>query len=228
MIDIKRNEYDRILLARITLVISLSLFGGLVVGMAYAQQAQQQQEQWSIYQNATFGVRMTYPSNWTQQNATVAAAGDEQNATVAAAGDEQNATVAAAGDDRFILVSEFFSPVEAGGYFVDVTLSIDTMPRTTNIISYRDQSIDIYRRDPNFKDLQILSTSIGNFTLAGLPAYSFELTYTDPEFGPQNMLEVGRILEDKVYYIQYFADPPIYGKYFPTVERMIESFETLQ
>jgi eukaryotic-like serine/threonine-protein kinase len=225
MIDVKRNEYDRMLLARITLVTALSLLGALAVGMAYAQQPPQQQEEWSIYQNATYGVRMLYPSNWTQQNSTVAA-GDEQNSTVAA-GDEQNSTVAA-GDDRFILVSEFFSPEEADAYFVDVTISIDTMPQTSNIISYRDQSIDIYRRDPNFKDLQILSASIGNFTLAGLPAYSFELTYTDPEFGPQNMLEVGRILEDKVYYIQYFADPPIYGKYFPTVERMIESFETLQ
>ncbi|HYY67313.1 MAG TPA: PsbP-related protein [Nitrososphaeraceae archaeon] len=206
MIDVKKNEYDRILLARITLVTALSLLGGLAVGIAYAQQQPpQQQEQWSIYQNASYGVRMLYPSNWTQQNSTVTA-----------------------GDDRFILVSEFFSPEEADRFFVDVTISIDTMPRTTNMISYRDQSIDIYRRDPNFKDLQVLSASMGNFTLAGLPAYSFEISYTDPEFGPQNMLEVGRIFKDRVYYIQYFADPPIYGKYFPTVERMIESFETLQ
>ena len=215
MINVKRNEYDRMVLARIALVTALSLLGGLALGMAYAQQPPQQLEEWSIYQNATYGVRMLYPSNWTQQNSTVAA-GDEQNSTVAA------------GDDRFILVSEFFSPEEADQYFVDVAISIDTKPQTTNIISYRDQSIDIYRRDPNFKDLQVLSASMGNFTLAGMPAYSFEITYTDPEFGPQNVLEVGRIFEDRVYYIQYFADPPIYGKYFPTVERMIESFETLQ
>jgi eukaryotic-like serine/threonine-protein kinase len=215
MIDVKNNEYDRILLARITLVTALGLLGGLAAGMAYAQQPPQQQEEWSIYQNATYGVRMLYPSNWTQQNSTVSA-GDEQNSTVSA------------GDDRFILVSEFFSPEEADQYFVDVTISIDTKPQTINILSYRDLSIDIYRRDPNFKDLQLLSAGIGNFTLAGMPAYSFEISYTDPEFGPQNMLEVGRIFEDRVYYIQYFADPPIYGKYFPTVQRMIESFETLQ
>ena len=205
MIGVKRNEYDRMVLARIALVTALSLLGGLALGMAYAQQPPQQLEEWSIYQNATYGVRMLYPSNWTQQNSTVAV-----------------------GDDRFILVSEFFSPEEADQYYVDVSISIDTMPQTTNIISYRDQSIDIYRRDPNFKDLQVLSASMGNFTLAGMPAYSFEITYTDPEFGPQNVLEVGRIFEDRVYYIQYFADPPIYGKYFPIVERMIESFETLR
>ena len=215
MIDVKRREYDRILLADIILVTALNLLGGLTLGIAYAQEPPQQQEEWSIYQNATYGVRVLYPSNWTQQNSTVPA-GDEQNSTVAA------------GDDRFILVSEFFSPEEADQYFVDVAISIDTKPQTTNIISYRDQSIDIYRRDPNFKDLQVLSANMGNFTLAGMPAYSFEITYTDPEFGPQNMLEVGRIFEDRVYYIQYFADPPIYGKYFPIVERMIESFETLR
>jgi hypothetical protein len=150
--------------------------------------------------------RMLYPSNWTQQNS----------------------IAATDGDDRFTVVSEFFSPEEGDQYFVDVTIAIDSMPQTTSIISYRDQSIDLYRQDPNFKAFQLLSTSIGNFTLAGLPAYSFEITYGDPEFGPQHMLEVGRIFGDKVYYIQYFADPPIYGKYFPIVQRMIESFEILQ
>ena len=205
MIDIKMNEYNRILLARITSVTALSLLGGLAVGIAYAQEEEQQPE-WSTYQNATYGVRMLYPSNWTQQNS----------------------TAATVGDDRFTVVSEFFSPEEADQYFADVTIAVDSMPQTSNIISYRDLSIDIYRRDPNFEDFQLLSTSIGNFTFAGLPAYSFEISYTDPEFGPQNMLEVGRIFEDRAYYIQYFADPPIYGKYFPIVQRMIGSFETLQ
>lgn len=197
------NEYNRILLARITLVTAMSLLGGLAVGIAYAQQ--QQGEEWSLYQNVTYGVSMLYPSNWTQQNMTEAG-----------------------NDDRFILVSKFFSPEEADGYFADVTIAIDDMPQSTNIQGYRSQSIDIYRQDPNFEDFQLLSSSIGNFTLAGMPAYAFEITYTDPEFGPQNVLEVGRIFDNRVYYIQYFADPPIYQKYFPIVERMIESFQIMQ
>lgn len=197
------NEYNRILLARITLVTAMSLLGGLAVGIAYAQQ--QQGEEWSLYQNVTYGVRMLYPSNWTQQNSTEAG-----------------------NDDRFILVSKFFSPEDADGYFADVTIAIDDMPQSTNIQGYRSQSIDIYRQDPNFEDFQLLSSSIGNFTLAGMPAYAFEITYTDPEFGPQNVLEVGRIFDNRVYYIQYFADPPIYQTYFPIVERMIESFQIMQ
>jgi eukaryotic-like serine/threonine-protein kinase len=216
MIGVKKNEHDRMLLARITLVTAMSLLGSLaVVGIAYAQQ-QQQGEEWPQYQNATYGVRMLYPSNWTQQNSIEP------------------------GDDRFILVSEFFSSEDANGYFADVKIAIDSMPQTTSIESYRSQSVDIYRQDSNFEDLQLLSSSVGNFALAAgaaagtenatesIPAYAFEITYTDPEFGPQNMLEVGTIFDNRVYYIQYFADPPIYQKYLPIVERMIESFQIVQ
>ena len=203
MIEVKMNEYDRILFVRITLAIAMSLLGGLSVGIAYAQ-FQPQQGEWTLYQNVTYGVSMLYPSNWTQQNST----GGEE--------------------DRFIYVSDFFSPEEADGYFAYVTVVIDSMPNTTNIESYRNQSIDSYRRDPEFQEFQLLSSTIGNFTLAGMPAYSFEIVYTDLEFGPQNGLEVGRIFDNRVYYIQYFADPPIYQKYLPVVERMIESFQIMQ
>ena len=93
MVQVKMNEYDRILLARITLVTAMSLLGGLSVGIAYAQFSTDQttslalqQGEWSPYQNATYGVSMLYPSNWTQQNST------------------------GAEDDRFIYVSDFFSP----------------------------------------------------------------------------------------------------------------------
>jgi eukaryotic-like serine/threonine-protein kinase len=203
MIEVKMNEYDRILFVRITLAIAMSLLGGLSVGIAYAQ-FQPQQGEWTLYQNVTYGVSMLYPSNWTQQNST----GGEE--------------------DRFIYVSDFFSPEEADGYFAQVTVVIDSMPNTTNIESYRNQSIDSYRQDPEFQEFQLLSSTIGNFTLAGMPAYSFEIAYTDLEFGPQNGLEVGRIFDNRVYYIQYYADTPIYQKYLPVVERMIESFQIMQ
>jgi eukaryotic-like serine/threonine-protein kinase len=170
------------------------------------EEQQQQQGGWSPYQNVTYGVSILYPSNWTQENN----------------------TAVVAEDDRFIMISEFFSPKETAGYFAYVTIAIDSMPQTTGIESYRSQSIDIYRQDPDFQEFQLLSSSVGNFTLAGMPAYNLEVTYTDPEFGPQRMLEVGRIFENRVYYIQYFADPPIYQKYLPIVERMIESFQITQ
>jgi eukaryotic-like serine/threonine-protein kinase len=181
-----------------------SQVGGQELEEEQQQQQQLQQGEWSLYQNATYGVSMLYPSNWTQQNST----GDP--------------------DDRFIYVSEFISPEETDGQFVIVTIAIDSMPQTTSVQGYRGHSIDIYRQDPNFQEFQLHSSSIGNFTLAGMPAYSFEIIYTDLEFGPQRMLEVGGIFDNRAYYIQYFADTPIYQKYLPIVERMIESFQIMQ
>jgi hypothetical protein len=190
--------------------ISNSSIGGQELQEGQQQQQQQQQRgEWSLYQNATYGVRMLYPSNWAQQNST-----------------QQNST--ADGNDRFILLSEFFSPEEAGGQFAYVPIAVDIRPQTTSILSYVSQSIDIYRQDPTFGDFQLLSSSVDNFTLAGMPAYSFEITYTSQEFGPQNLLEVGTIFDNRVYYIRYIADPPIYQKYFPIVEGMIESFQFME
>jgi hypothetical protein len=202
MIEVKMNEYDNILFVRITLVIAMSLLCGLYAGFAYAQE--QQQGEWSLYQNGTYGISMLYPSNWTQHNIT----GSE--------------------DDGFIYISDFSSPEETDGYFGYVTIAIDSMPNTTSMESYLNQSINIYSQDPELQEFQLLTSSIGNFTLAGIPAYSFEIAYTDLEFGPQNLLEVGGIFDNKAYYIQYYADPPIYQKYLPVVERMIDSFQIMQ
>jgi hypothetical protein len=216
---VKLGSYFRITMVAVmlfflglTMVGTVSVAAGPVsnssqVGAQELEEEQQQQQGgWSPYQNVTYGVSILYPSNWTQQNN----------------------TAVVAEDDRFIVISEFFSPEETDGYFAYVTIAIDSMPQTTSIESYRGQSIDIYRQDPDFQEFQLLSSSVGNFTLAGMPAYNLEVTYTDPEFGPQRMLEVGRIFENRVYYIQYFADPPIYQKYLPIVERMIESFQITQ
>jgi hypothetical protein len=188
-----------------TVSASASSISNSSIGGQELQEGQQQRGEWSLYQNATYGVRMLYLSNWTTQ---------------------QNST--ADGNDRFILLSEFASPVEAGGQFAYVSIAVDSRPQTTSILSYVSQSIDIYRQDPRFEDFQLVSSSVDNFTLAGMPAYSFEITYTDQEFGPQNMLEVGTIFDNRAYSLQYFADPPIYQKYFPIVEGMIESFQFVQ
>ena len=168
------------------------------------EEQQQQEVEWLLYENATQGVRMLYPSTWTQQDSTL-------------------------GDDSFILVSDFFSPEEeADGYFASVTIGIDTMPPSTNLEDNLNESIDSFMQDPNVRDFQVLSSSTDDFTLAGMPAYYFESSYTDPEFGPTQALIVETIIDNKGYSIQYYADAPIYERYLPVVERMIESFEIMQ
>ena len=164
------------------------------------QQLQPEQVEWLQYENATYGVGMLYPSDWLQ-------------------------TGGAAGEDgRFVTISNFYSPEET--YWAYVFTGIDNMP--TNLESSLNDTINAYNQDPFVRDFQVVSTSMNNFTLAGMPAYTLEATYTDTELGPQHLLAVEAIIDNKGYAIQYIASPQTYQQYFPIAERMIESFEISQ
>ena len=164
------------------------------------QQLQPEQVEWLQYENATYGVRMLYPSDW-----------------LLAGG-------AAGEDGRFVTVSNLYSPEETDGAYV--FMAIDNMP--TNLESSLNDTINAYNQDPFVRDFQVLSTSMNNFTLAGMPAYTLEATYTDSELGQQYLLAVETIIGGKGYAIQYIASPQTYQQYFPIAERMIESFEIMQ
>jgi hypothetical protein len=127
-------------------------------------------------------------------------------------------------DDRFVSVSNFYSPEETDWAFASI--GIDNMP--TNLESSLNDTINGYNQDPSVRDFQVLSTSMNNFTLAGMPTYTLEAIYTDVEVGPQHLLVVETIVNNKGYAIQYIAPTQTYQQYFPTAERMIESFEIMQ
>jgi hypothetical protein len=183
------TSYDRYLPIIEQIISSIQLSSG-------TDPAQQQQGEWLVYENATYGVRMLYPSTWTQE--------------------DTNST-----QQGLISVSEFFSPTEANGDYAFVEIYIEDLPPGMNVEDYLNASIDAYTSG----DYQIISSGMGNFTLAGMPAYTLEATFTDSEFGPQNMLEVGTIIGNNAYYIRYIVDPPIYQKYLLTIEQMISSIE---
>ncbi|MDQ3967318.1 MAG: hypothetical protein M3275_02855 [Thermoproteota archaeon] len=165
------------------------------------QQQQPQEVEWLQHENGTYGVRMLYPSDWIQEAGTSIG-------------------------ERNIVVSSFFSPEEVD--YAVVLVVIDNMPQTRNLQDYLNESIDSFMQEPTFEDFQVLSSSTNDFTLAGMPAYSFEASYIHSEFGPEHILEVGTIVDNKGYFIQYFADPSTYQQYFLLVQRMIESFEISQ
>ena len=53
--------------------------------------------------------------------------------------------------------------------------------------------------------------------------YTLIRTYQDPSFGLQKLMEIGTIIGDKAYSVQYIADAPRYSNYLPTVQWMIQS-----
>jgi hypothetical protein len=59
--------------------------------------------------------------------------------------------------------------------------------------------------------------------LAWKPAYTLIGTYKDPSAGLQKLMEIGTIIGDKAYIVQYIADAPRYADYLPTMQKMIGS-----
>jgi hypothetical protein len=159
-----------------------------------------QVEEWLLYENATYDVQMQYPSSWTQASTDAI-------------------------PDRFIQVSDFFSPTEAdGSSSASFRISIDDSPQSSNIEDYLEESISIFVASASYRDFNVVESTT-NATLAGMPAYTIEATYTDPVLGPRMTLEIGTIFEDEVYYLSYFADPQDYERYLPIIQEMIDSFE---
>ncbi len=64
-----------------------------------------------------------------------------------------------------------------------------------------------------------------NSSILGKSAYRLIGTYQDPSAGLQKIMEVGTIIGDKAYSVQYIADAPRYSEYLPTVQHMIGSLQ---
>ena len=64
-----------------------------------------------------------------------------------------------------------------------------------------------------------------NITLGGNnPAYG--LVYTDRENDTNyKTMEIGTIIGDRIYYVEYIAEEKKFSNYLPTIQRMINSLE---
>lgn len=70
-------------------------------------------------------------------------------------------------------------------------------------------------------------SSIDNTTLAGERAYLLEGRYDDAKLEIQKVKEVGTIIGNKGYFVQYIASPSIYSHYVPIVETMLDSVQII-
>jgi hypothetical protein len=82
---------------------------------------------------------------------------------------------------------------------------------------------DYENRPSYFHAFKLIELSTNSSVLAGKPAYTLIGTYQDPSAGLQKLMEVGTIIGDKAYSVQYIADAPKYSDYLPTVQKMIDS-----
>ena len=156
-------------------------------------------EDFSLYENSTFGVKINYPKNWTMAT-------------------YQN-------EYPLTDIVTFFSPetkdyVQVSLYTYDYSNTIiDTIKELLN------DAINSYESYPeDYPDFQVLASN-ANKVLGELPAYMLEGQYQDSEFGKQMILETGTIKDDINYFIEIIASPSQYLNYSDEVATMIDSFK---
>jgi eukaryotic-like serine/threonine-protein kinase len=152
---------------------------------------------YSPYGNSTYGIRVQYPSDWSVQ--------------------KSNTT------GTLIKIAAFVSPTGPDSNpDAEVALYIDRLHNsTTNLDNYAQYSLDGYKNFSAFKLLRL--NTINSSKLVGRSTYTLIGTYELHPFGLQKLMEVGTIIGDKAYSVQYIADAPRYTDYLPTVQKMIDS-----
>jgi hypothetical protein len=145
----------------------------------------------STYENRTNGVRVKYPSDWTVSGTNVSSA----------VSDSSFATF-------YSPSTSSFSPSHA---VATISLGTETPSNvTTNLNNYAHHiALDFYANSGSFLNFKLFELNT-NSILSGKPAYTIVGTYQDPSAGPQKLMEVGTIIGDKVYILQYIADASRY------------------
>lgn len=155
------------------------------------------------YENSTYGIRIQYPANWTK---------DEQDSNPA---------------DSVTNIVTLYSPLDSrvDEYSENVGVSVENLTNANiTLEQYTDSLTDNYNE--TLTDFKVIESNT-NTTLGDNPAY--KLVYTDKEDDINyKTMEIGALVGDKVYFIEYFAEENYYSKYFPTIQKIIESVEVVK
>ena len=151
----------------------------------------------SIYDNKTFGIGIQYPSNWTIQTSNASGMPKNIATFMTPAGPSSNRT---------------------GTMSIYLDRAYNTIK---NLKDYAHFRLNTYENSTNFAPFRMLELSMDSF-LAGNPAYKLIGTY-ERNSDLQKLIEVGTIIGNKAYFIQFIADPTQYPNYLSTVQKIINS-----
>jgi hypothetical protein len=152
------------------------------------------------YENPAYGIQIQYPSTW------IIYAGDMFS-----------------GDDAIDIVS-FLGPVKgdtkahAPSLYISI---INPPPSDLNLNEYLTRITNDYKA--KLKEFKVIESNT-NSILAGKPAYKLIFTDEEDEIYYKTM-DIGTIIEDKVYFLSYVVQREQYSDYLPTVQKMIDSLK---
>lgn len=141
------------------------------------------------FDDSTHGIKIKYPSDWTFSK-------DNNNS------DNENVVVAS------------LSPISNGNVSLDVSIdnSVDTGTDLASLVADVSSSNS---HDPSLASYKVIkSTPISESKINGLPTYELIYTYTDQKI-PFQTIELGTIIGNKAYYVDYASPADTYSKYLP-------------
>ncbi len=123
----------------------------------------------------------------------------------------------------------FASPLEGAlDYFQEnVSVIIQDISRTPQTLQeYSTEAISQMKMV--FKDNFVLDESTNVATLGGIPAYKIIFTGKGPDSEYRYYVTWAVVNKVKVYQVTYTAFSSQFDKYFPTAQKMVESFKVLK
>ncbi|MFZ0510901.1 MAG: PsbP-related protein, partial [Candidatus Nitrosopolaris sp.] len=186
------------------------------------------------YENSTYGIKMQNPSGWRKttnssivQNATSVSTYENRNYGIQIQYPSDWTIQQLNPSGTLINIATFVSPTGPNSNpTADVSIYLDKLHNSTTTVNNYAHFVALanYENKPSyFHAFKLLELSTNSSVLAGKPAYTLIGTYQDPSAGLQKLMEVGTIIDDKAYSVQYIADAPRYSGYLPIVQRMINS-----
>jgi len=159
-----------------------------------------------IYSSPSYGLRMQYQYNWVL----------EGTSYPTGAGGVQ--------------ITSFYLPDTSIG-LPYLRIGVDNLskefPQSSTISAndYLNRSLE-HKNSTGFPGFKLLESDTHN-NLAHHPAYTIVWTYTNPTYGIRKSIEMGTIIGNKGYFVDYTAAEGKFQYYLPVVQKMINSFEII-
>jgi hypothetical protein len=147
------------------------------------------------YQNPSYGIRIQYPFNWYT---------------------EENPSFSDDGDT----VVSFSSSYEEYSYYSSILAIEVEDAQDEPLEEILNEAVDSAK---SYTAIQLIESKL-NAMLAGHSSYKLVYTVTKDGTSYQS-LEVGTIINHKIYRIAYHTETAKYSDYLPVIQKMIDSFE---
>jgi len=197
--------YSYKLIGILVLFLFLSLLFSTLSQIAKGQI--KQDNSFLTYENPAHRIRIQYPSNWQISEKDIFPY-----------------------DDTTTIVDFIKDPNSFSGDMLISVYNLTADTRALSIPKLLDNIISSYNKY-YYNDFKLMDVNTTNITVAGNPAY--KLVWTDRIAWPDILgkryiietMQVGTIIGNRLYLLQYYAGLEKYSNNLPIVQRMINSFQ---